>query len=228
MSSSPLFHVFPLIVATGRPHRIKMTWQAEYSHLQWGYSSLWHFPKELTALMVFLLSKGLLLFWPVHCVEKTPRQLTHCLSNIFNPICRGHASRSIARPSAVARAHAHNRCTCTHSNVQISTHTQARIHTHRHAPNQRNRCHFVTSSSSSWLLWVCEDESLRGNECECNVRLQGPPFSREEDIEIKLSLSGCTSLTLSLLLSQKDTGGSEAVVSQSSHLQTHNSAQYLC
>lgn len=55
-----------------------------------------------------------------------------------------------------------------------------------------------------WLLrhpWVCEDESLRGYECEWNVRLQGPLFSGEEDRRIKPSASVCTPPT------QKDTGG---------------------
>lgn len=46
-------NVFSRFVATRRPHRIKPTWQTEYSHLQWEYSSFWHFPKELTSLMVF-------------------------------------------------------------------------------------------------------------------------------------------------------------------------------
>lgn len=74
-------------------------------------------PKNWLLWWVFLLSKGLLLFCPVHCVEKTPRQLSHCLSNISNPICCGRESHSIARPSAVAWTHAHTSCICTHSNV---------------------------------------------------------------------------------------------------------------
>ena len=100
--------VFSPFVATGRPRRIKLTWQTEYSHLQWRYSSRWHFPTELTALMVSSRLRGpFFLFCPVHCVEKTPRRVTHCLSNIFNPIYCGHVSHSIACLSSVAPTHTH-------------------------------------------------------------------------------------------------------------------------
>lgn len=72
--------------------------------------------------------------------------------------------------------------------MEARTHTvQAHIqmcsftnqHTPTKIPNQTNRCHFLLL----WHPWVCEDESLRGNECEWNVRLQGHLLSLEEDTE---------------------------------------------
>lgn len=183
-------------------HTVLSWLQAEYSHLQWGYSSLWHFPKELTALMVFRLSKGLFLFCPVHCVEKTPRRVSHCLSNIFNPIYCGHVSHSTAWLSLVTWAHAHTYCTRTHSNVWI--YTLKRAPANKHAPNQRNRCHFVTSLAPM-SLWRWKPEGIWvWVECETS---RTPIFEWRRHRRIKLSPSVCTPPTLCVLLSEKDTGG---------------------
>lgn len=67
-------------------HRIKTAWQTKYSRLQQWSRSLWHFPKELTALKASPLSRGLCAFSPVRRVEKTRRPVSHRLCDNFNPV----------------------------------------------------------------------------------------------------------------------------------------------
>lgn len=72
---------FLVFVAAGWLYHNRLTWQAEYTHLQLWTGPFWHFPKDLTCFDGFACLLGLFSpFCPVHCVEMNRRQVSHCLS----------------------------------------------------------------------------------------------------------------------------------------------------
>lgn len=164
-----LFSVFPLFMVTGWPNCIRPTWQTGYSHLQWWYSSLWHFPIEMTSLMVLPLSEARFLFCPVHSVEETLQQVSHCLSNIFNPIYCSHMSHSVAclfgqcMPPLTKDTHTRTHRITVDTHIQMLRFAQLWI-----KPEKKIDVIYRLLQH----LWVCEDESLRGNKCECKVGAQ--------------------------------------------------------
>lgn len=169
-------YVFSLVVATGRPHRI--SWLDRQSILICsGDTAPFDISPKNWLLWWFFFSLRAFSYSVQFSVWKTLRRVSHCLSNIFNPIYCGHMSHSIACLSLVTWMHAHTNCTHAHSNAKIYRlkYTSA----HKHAPNQRNRCHFVTffGTHESVKMKAWREMS------EWNMRLQQPLFSTEEDVE---------------------------------------------
>ncbi len=81
---------------------------------------------------------------------------------------------------AHTHTHTHTHTLTVHARIQMRKFTHSSTHPHTSTHQIRGIGVIL------WLLWhpwVCEDESLRGNECEGNVRLQGPLFSSEGDID---------------------------------------------
>lgn len=71
------------------------------------------------------------LFCPVHCMEKTWQLVSHCLSNIFNPICSPpshfNAQISVVRLTQTPTVRAHiQMLTFTQSRPHVRVYTQAR------------------------------------------------------------------------------------------------------
>lgn len=174
----------------------------EYSHLQWWYSSLWHFPTEMTSLMVLLLSKALFLFCPVHCVEETPQQVSHCLSNIFNPIYCSHMSHSVAclfgHWGACAHTHTDTHLLYIHTFKCIDLHTEV----FTHAQLWTEMVSFIDCLSIHASVKI---KAWGKNKRKCKVGAQRLSFLvKKIYTNIKMSL---LVLILLLILSVKDTGG---------------------